>query len=109
MSAQQTPAVPPSPVLLFNTVMSVQRAYALKAAVDLDIFSNIARGSHTSGELAKACSASERGVRMLCDAMTVLGFLVKSGNRYSLTQDTAVFLDKESPAYMGRAFSFLFH
>jgi len=109
MSAQQMPAVPPSPMLLFNTVMSVQRAYALKAAVDLDIFSAIARGSHTGPEIAKACSASERGVRMIADAMTVLGFLTKSGNKYSLTQDSAVFLDKNSPAYMGRAFSFLFH
>ena len=109
MSAQQMPAVPPSPMLLFNTVMSVQRAYALKAAVDLDLFTAIARGSHTAAEIAQACSASERGVRILCDAMTVLGFLTKSGNKYSLTQDSAVFLDKNSPAYMGRALSFILH
>jgi precorrin-6B methylase 2 len=109
MSAQQMPAVPPSPMLIFNTVMSVQRAYALKAAVDLDVFSAIGRGSQTAAEIAKACSASERGVRMLCDAMTVMGFLTKSGNRYSLTPDSAFFLDKNSPAYMGKAFSFLMH
>jgi ubiquinone/menaquinone biosynthesis C-methylase UbiE len=93
----------------FNTIMSVQRAYALKAAVDLDLFTAIARGSHTAGEIAKTCAASERGVRILCDAMTVMGFLTKSGNRYALTQDSAVFLDKNSPAYMGRALSFLLH
>jgi 2-polyprenyl-3-methyl-5-hydroxy-6-metoxy-1,4-benzoquinol methylase len=109
MSAQQMPAVPPSPLQIFNTVMSVQRAYALKAAVDLDIFTAIGRGSHTSSEIAKTCNASERGVRILCDAMTVLGFLTKSGNKYSLTQDSAVFLDKNSPAYMGKAFTFLLH
>jgi precorrin-6B methylase 2 len=109
MSAQQMPAVPPSPLQIFNTVMSVQRAYALKAAVDLDIFTTIGRGSHTSSEIAKTCHASERGVRILCDAMTALGFLTKSGKKYSLTQDSAVFLDKNSPAYMGKAFAFLFH
>jgi 2-polyprenyl-3-methyl-5-hydroxy-6-metoxy-1,4-benzoquinol methylase len=109
MSAQQMPAVPPSPLQIFNTVMSVQRAYALKAAVDLDIFTAIGRGSHTSSEIAKTCQAAERGVRILCDAMTVLGFLTKSGNKYSLTQDSAVFLDKNSPAYMGKAFTFLLH
>lgn len=109
MSAQQMPAQPPSPMQIFNTVMSVQRAYAFKAAVDLDIFTAIARGSHTSSEIARACSASERGVRILCDAMTVMGFLNKSGNKYSLTQDSAVFLDKNSPAYMGKALTFLLH
>ena len=109
MSAQQMPATPPSPMQIFNTVMSVQRAYALKAAVDLDIFTAIARGSHTTTEIAKSCSAAERGVRILCDAMTVLGFLTKTGNKYSLTQDSAVFLDKNSPAYMGKAFTFLLH
>ncbi len=109
MSAQQMPAAPPSPMLIFNTVMSVQRAYALKAAVDLDLFSAIARGSQTSAEIAKTCAAAERGVRMICDSMTVMGFLTKSGNKYSLTQDSAVFLDKNSPAYMGRALSFLMH
>src|ERR1041385_6879211 len=109
MSAQQMPAVPPSPMQLFNTVMSVQRAYALKAAVDLDIFTAIAQGRHSATEIATACSASERGVRILCAAMAVLGFLTKTGNKYSLTQDSAVFLDKNSPAYMGKALSFLLH
>jgi 2-polyprenyl-3-methyl-5-hydroxy-6-metoxy-1,4-benzoquinol methylase len=109
MSAQQIPAVPPSPMQFFNTIMSVQRAYALKAAVDLDLFTAIARGSHTAAEIAKTCAASERGVRILCDAMTVMGFLTKSGNRYSLTPDSTVFLVKNSPAYMGNALSFLLH
>jgi ubiquinone/menaquinone biosynthesis C-methylase UbiE len=36
-----------------------------------------------------------------------MGHLTKEGNRYSLTQDSAVFLDSRSPAYMGRALSFL--
>ncbi|MGB8129585.1 MAG: class I SAM-dependent methyltransferase [Candidatus Angelobacter sp.] len=109
MSAQHQPSIPPSPMQIFNTVMSVQRAYALKAAVDLELFTTIARGSGTAGEIAKSCHAAERGVRILCDAMTVLGFLAKSGSRYSLTQDSAVFLDKNSPAYMGNAFSFFLH
>lgn len=109
MSAQQMPTVQPSPMQFFNTIMSVQRAYALKAAVELDLFTAIAKGSHTAAEIAKACAASERGVRILCDAMTVLGFLTKSGNKYSLTQDSAVFLDKNSPAYMGKALTFLLH
>ena len=109
MSAQQQPVTPPSPVQIFNTVQGYQRAFALKAAVDLDLFTAIAKGSHTTAEIAKACNAAERGVRILSDSLVVMGFLTKAGNRYSLTADTAFFLDSRSPAYLGLAFKFLMH
>jgi len=109
MSAQQMPAVPPSPVQIFNTIQGYQRAFALKAAVDLDLFTVIAKGSRTAAEIAKTCNAAERGVRILSDALVVMGFLTKSGNSYSVTPDTAFFLDNRSPAYLGLAFKFLLH
>src|SRR6476660_868642 len=112
MSAQHTPATPtkpPSPEQIFYTVQGYQRAFALKAAVDIDLFTAIAKGSSTAAEIARGCNAAERGVRILCDAMSVMGMLTKSGNRYSLTGDSAFFLDSRSPAYLGRAFTFLLH
>jgi 2-polyprenyl-3-methyl-5-hydroxy-6-metoxy-1,4-benzoquinol methylase len=109
MSAQQIPATPPSPVQIFNTIQGYQRAFALKAAVDLDLFTAIAKGSRTVVEIAKNCNAAERGIRIMSDALVVMGFLTKSGNSYSLTPDTAFFLDSRSPAYLGLAFSFLLH
>jgi precorrin-6B methylase 2 len=90
-------------------VQGYQRAYALKAAVDLDVFTAIAKGSQTAAEIARACNAAERGVRILGDSLVVMGFLTKAGNRYSLTPDTAFFLDSRSPAYLGLAFKFLLH
>lgn len=109
MSAQQQPATPPNPVQIFSTVQGYQRAFALKAAVDLDLFTAIAKGSHTVAEIAKSCNAAERGVRILSDSLVVMGFLTKSGNSYSLTPDTAFFLDSRAPAYLGLAFKFLLH
>ncbi|HEY2496171.1 MAG TPA: class I SAM-dependent methyltransferase [Candidatus Angelobacter sp.] len=109
MSAQQLPATPPNPVQIFSTIQGFQRAYALKAAVDLDLITAIAKGSHTAAEIAGACNAAERGVRILCDTLVVMGFLTKAGNRYSTTPDTAFFLDSRSPAYLGIAFKFLLH
>jgi len=99
-------ATPPSPVQIFNTIQGYQRAFALKAAVDLDLFTAIAKGSRTVVEIAKNCNAAERGIRIMSDALVVMGFLIKSGNSYSLTPDTAFFLDSRSPAYLGLAFSF---
>ena len=68
MSAQQQTAAPPNPVQIFNTLQGYQRAFALKAAVDLDLFTVIAKGSRTAAEIAKNCGAAERGVAQRCAA-----------------------------------------
>ncbi len=97
----------PSPVRLFDTLTAYQRAEALKAAIELDVFSAIAEGNTSSEAVAKRCNASPRGARILCDYMVVCGFLNKENSRYSLAPDSAAFLDKRSPAYMGGATVFL--
>ena len=48
-----------------------------------------------------------RGIRILADYLTILGFLQKLGDRYELTGDTKVFLDRKSPAYLGGAIAFI--
>jgi SAM-dependent methyltransferase len=45
-------------------------------------------------------------MRILCDYLCIIGFLAKDGGRYSLTQDSAMFLDKRSPAYLSGAIEF---
>lgn len=97
----------PSPQLFFQTVNAYQRTEALKAAIELELFTAIGEGNATAAEIAKRCDAAERGVRILCDFLCVISFLGKDGNRYSLTPDTAMFLDKRSPAYLGGAVEFM--
>lgn len=109
MSALQStvPGTEPSLALFFDTVQSYQRAFILKTAVDLDIFTVISKGNHTVRQVAAACRVAERGVRVVCDCLTVMGFLNKTGNEYSLTLDSRVFLVSRSPSYMGNALRFL--
>lgn len=97
----------PSPELFFETVNAYQRPAAIKAAVELDLFTALGEGQKTAQELASACAASERGVRILCDYLVIIGFLTKADGRYGLTQDSAVFLNRRSPAYMGSTLEFL--
>ncbi len=97
----------PTPQLFFQTINSYQRTEALKAAIELEVFTEIGKGSSAVSEIAKRCQTSERGMRILCDYLCIMGFLTKDGGRYSLTQDTAVFLDKRSQAYLGGAIDFL--
>jgi len=105
--SQPAEARPPSPTLFFETVNAYQRTEALKAAIQLDVFTAIGAGATTAGELARQCDASQRGVRTLCDYLVVIGFLTKEEDRYHLTPDSATFLDRRSPACMASAVTFL--
>lgn len=99
--------VAPSPELIFSTINAYQRTEALRGAIDLGLFTEMAKGATTVDALAKRVGASERGVRILCDYLVVVGFLTKDDHRYGLTPETALFLDKNSPAYVGGATRFL--
>jgi|SRR5215217_425907 len=97
----------PSPQLFFQTINAYQRTEALKAAIELEIFTAVAEGKITVPEIAQRCGAAERGVRILCDYLCIMGFLNKDKVRYSLTPDSAFFLDKRSPTYLGGMTEFI--
>jgi cyclopropane fatty-acyl-phospholipid synthase-like methyltransferase len=102
---QQAPGV--TPELFWDTMTAFQRSAALKAAVDLEIFTKIGSGNSTADSIASAAGAAERGVRILCDSLTVMGFLTKTGSNYALTEASATFLDKRSQMYIGTAVDFI--
>ncbi len=97
----------PSPQLFFQTVNAHQRTEALKAAIELEVFTAIGEGNATAAQIAKRCQTAEKGMRVLCDYLTIMGMLTKQGDRYALTLDSATFLDKRSPAYVGGAIEFM--
>jgi SAM-dependent methyltransferase len=101
------PPTGPSPALFFDTANAYQRTEALRAAVELDLFTHLAAGKTTADELAAACAAAPKGVRILADYLTIAGFLTKQGGRYALTPDSDVFLSRRSPAFVGGALEFL--
>ena len=104
MSAQ---TAQPSPEYFFQAATSYQLTAALKAAVELGLFTAVAEGNRDARSIAERCHASERGVRILSDFLVVSGFLTKDEGGYGLTQDSAIFLDSRSPAYMGGMLEFL--
>jgi ubiquinone/menaquinone biosynthesis C-methylase UbiE len=97
---------PPSPEHIFQTLNAHQQTAALKTAIELDLFTAIDEGNHRVDELAKRLNVSERGIRILSDYLTILGFLGKEQQRYVLNQDAALFLSKRSPHYMGTIVGF---
>ena len=101
------PAQALSPALFFDTIGAYQRTEALRAAIELDLFSHVASGQRTATDLASCVQATPRGIRILADYLTIIGFFRKLGDRYELTAEAKVFLDRESPAYLGGTLSFL--
>lgn len=97
----------PSPQLFLQTINAYQRTEALKAAIELEVFTAIGEGNTTAADIATRCNTSERGMRILCDYLTIMAMLTKDNGHYGLTLDSSVFLDKRSPAYLGGTTEFL--
>lgn len=97
----------PTPEVIFQTLNAFQRSAALKAGIDLDVFTAVAEGRQTASDVAAGSGASGRGVRILLDYLVVAGFLVKRDDRYALTPESATFLSRTSPAYLGGIAEFL--
>jgi hypothetical protein len=84
-----------------------QRTAALKAAIDPDVFRAIGDGPGDVASIARHASASERGIRILCDFLTISGVLAKEDGRYRHTPASAAFLDPRSPSCLASIAQFL--
>lgn len=98
---------PATPELYFDMVNGHQSTAALRAAIDLDLFRFIGDGPGDTASLARQCSASERGIRILCDFLTIKGMLVKEDGRYRHSSTSGAFLDPRSPACLASTAQFL--
>ncbi len=103
----EMPGQLPTPEIVFDTFNAYQKTAALKAAVELDIFTAIGEGNRAARTIAKRCKTSERGMRILCDYLVVNGFLTKDGSEYGLSPVSAAFLDRRSPMCLASIADFL--
>ncbi len=103
-------------MFFFENVNAYQKTAALVAAVELEIFTRLleamSNSERTATALAEKIGAHPKGVRILCDFLTVHGLLEKHHAAsplawYQPTADTAFFLDRRSPASLVHAPKFL--
>jgi 2-polyprenyl-3-methyl-5-hydroxy-6-metoxy-1,4-benzoquinol methylase len=102
-----TPSEAPNPAIVFETLLATQRTAALVAAIQLDLFRAIGEGPADSATLAARCGASERGTRILCDYLAIMGLLQKNGGIYTHSPTSAAFLDPRSPVCLASISRFL--
>lgn len=103
------PQSSPSPERFFRAVNAYMTTEALKAAVELDLFTAIHAGARTAAEIASRCHTDPRRTRMLCDFLVTEELLTKHEQQYSLPPDSEMFLVRTSPAYLGDTLGFLLH
>ncbi len=77
----------------------------LLSAVELDVFTQLGEASLTGEELRAQLALHPRAVPDFPDTLVALGFLDREGDgpdaHYRNTAETAAFLDKRSPAFIG--------
>lgn len=97
----------PTPEIIFEAITAYQKSAALCGAIELDLFTAIAEGATTVPAIAARVQGRERATRILCDYLVVTDFLTKQNGEYGLTEASALFLNRRSPAYLGTVTGFL--
>lgn len=92
----------PTPKKIYDLVHGFEKAYILKTAIQLDVFSIIANGLRTVEAIVAAKNWKVRPTHVLLDSLCPLGFLTKKGGRYLLTPVSEAFLVSSSESYVGR-------
>jgi len=95
----------PNPGHIMQTATAFWASKVLLTAVEFDLFTLLDNSSMTAEELGAQLALHPRGTYDFFDALVAAGFLQRDGDgpagRYSNTVDTAAFLNKNSPTYIG--------
>ena len=94
---------PVRPDAILDKASSFWVSAILKAGTELDVFTEIAAGNDTVEKVASSIKASERGVRILLNALCALGIISKAEGKYLLTPAADQFLVKGKDSYVGYA------
>lgn len=95
MHAQSTPAS------ILQTGMAFWASKTLLSAVEMGVFTELARGPEPFESLSARLGLHPRSARDFLDALVALGFLHRNADLYANTPDTDLFLDRRKPSYVG--------
>lgn len=90
--------------------MAFQKSRIVLTAYELDIFTMIGEKSHNAESIAEALNLNKNATERLLNALVALKLLDKYNGNYSNSNDSLMFLSKNSPAYLaGFMLRMLFH
>ena len=95
----------PHATLIPNRIMQLGFGFwgskTLLSAVELGLFTELAKGPLDAEALIKRLNLHPRSAGDFFDALVALGMLKRTGSRYANIPETALFLDRAKPSYVG--------
>ena len=92
----------PSPDGILQLGFAFWASRTFLTAVEMGLFTELAkRGPMTLAQLEQQFKLHPRSSRDFADALVALGMLGRDGDKYANTPDSALFLDRNKPAYIG--------
>jgi hypothetical protein len=90
-----------SPERILQTGLAFWPSKTLLSAIELGVFTELARGPEDFEALRTRLDLHPRSARDFFDTLVALGFLSRTGDRYANTPETDLFLDRNKPSYVG--------
>jgi hypothetical protein len=100
-AVELTSSAAPSPEHILQTGLAFWASKTLLSAVEMEVFTELARGPESHEPLAGRLGLHFRSSRDFLDTLVALGFLERHDSLYSNTPATDLFLDKHKPSYVG--------
>jgi len=94
-------STPLTPEKILQTGMAFWPAKTLLSAIELGLFTELERGPQPLEPLRERLGLHPRSARDFFDTLVALGFLQRHDERYANTPETALFLDRGKPSYVG--------
>ena len=94
-------SAPITPEKILQTGLAFWPAKTLLSAIELGVFTELAHGPETFAALHGRLGLHRRSARDFLDTLVALGFLLREGDSYRNTPETALFLDRSKPSYIG--------
>ena len=91
----------PNPERILQTGLAFWPSKTLLSAIELGLFTELAKGPQTLSGLRDRLQLHDRAARDFFDTLVALGFVKRDGDRYSNSQETDLFLDRNKPSYIG--------
>jgi hypothetical protein len=90
-----------TPDKILQTGLAFWSSKTLLSAIELEVFTELARGPERFEALCGRLGLHARSARDFLDTLVALGFLTRSGDQYANTPETDLFLDRKKPSYVG--------
>ncbi|MFO0706390.1 MAG: methyltransferase [Nitrospira sp.] len=90
-----------TPAAIMHLGTGFMASKTLLSAIELGLFTELAKGPLTLEALTERVHLHTRSARDFFDALVALGLLKRTGTRYANTPETARFLDRNKPSYIG--------